>query len=67
MIKRTPKPEPHVTIERRKYIATCPACTRHDVETTALSFGPSWMAMRIKLCDVCLGELHTGLSKRVKT
>lgn len=66
MVKRLikPKPEPHVVIERRKFVATCPSCTRHDLETTKLSFGPAWMAMHIRLCDACLRELRDALSKR---
>lgn len=69
MVKRLikSKPEPHVTIERRKYVATCPACTRGNVETTRVSFGPAFMAMRIRLCDECLRELRATLATTERT
>lgn len=68
MIKRLPKPkaETHIIVEKRKYVGTCPACTRTAIETTLVHFGPPWAAMRIKLCDDCLGELREALPQRVK-
>lgn len=68
MIKRLSKPkvERHVVVEKRKCVGRCPACTRIEVETTLISFGPPWMAMRIRLCDDCLGELKAALPARVR-
>lgn len=69
MVKRlsNPTPEPHITVERRHWIAHCSGCGASDRQTTLIAFGPSWMALSVRLCAACREELRVALDGRART